>query len=314
MVQHNLEQVINTLKIQLLGIRHMEVAHPITVTGHEHVKNRLLIVHKGQITLTYQRQEIILSVNDVYFIPAGRSVNITYGKKSSLKVKKNEINEKFLDSYLQPVDLAESFLHSDLFSIVEFDVQAYNTIDFFNFIEIPALKIEANSQMNTLIKGMLEEDQSERLGKEHLLNSAMMIFIILLIRYMVSQKFFLQNIRLKLGALMDVRLVKLFTYIISNLDKNLSNDSLAQQVGLNRDYIGQFFKKYTRLNLQEYVRSVRIQRAIVLLSTTGKPIASILAELGFKDFAYFCRLFKRSVGLTAMQVRKEAKKGNFSPN
>ena len=312
MIQYNLEQIINTLKVQLLSVQHIEVVQPLTITDNTHLKNRLLVVHKGQITLRTKQEEIALSVNDLYFIPAGLTINISYGSEENVVVSQNQTDKHFLKSYLQPVDFAQAAFNRDLFSVIEFDVQAYNAIDFFHFIEIPAFKIEPSSQMNTLIKYILEENQSEKLGRKHLLNSKMMIFIILLVRYMVEKKLFLKQINLKIAALMDIRLIKLFTYISNNLGKNLSNENLAKQIGLNKDYIGQFFKKYTKMSLQGYVRSIRIRRAIKLLATTGKSIASILTELGFKDFAYFCRLFKKSVGLTAMQVRKRAKSGSFS--
>ena len=307
-MESDLSRIIDTLTIRLIGIQHIKILQPVTLLEDRSLKNRLLIVHKGQVTVTPQDQkyETVLSNNDLYFIPAGCSLNITYGTGDHIVAYKKKLDNKTLTTYLEPCTLIHTTLHSDLLSVIELDVQAYNAIDFFHFVEISSFKIEPTNQIQNLIKYILEENQYRKLGKVSLLNSTIVIFIVLLIRYMINKQLFVDSMNFKLNALMDARLVKLFTYI-NSLPKDLSNDTLAKHVNLNKAYVGQFFRKHTKMNLQEYIRSIRLQHAINLLSTTSKPISTVCAQIGFKDFAYFCRLFKKKVGYTAMQVRKKTK-------
>lgn len=64
------------------------------------------------------------------------------------------------------------------------------------------------------------------------------------------------------------------------------------------------FRQSTGMSPLEYVHTVRIEEAKQLLETTTAPIEEIAREVGYEDPAFFGRLFRRSVNLTAAQYRK----------
>jgi transcriptional regulator GlxA family with amidase domain len=64
------------------------------------------------------------------------------------------------------------------------------------------------------------------------------------------------------------------------------------------------FKASTGMSPLEYVHAVRIEEAKQLLETTDSPIEAVAVEVGYEDPAFFGRLFRRSVNLTAAQYRK----------
>ncbi|MFN8166613.1 MAG: AraC family transcriptional regulator [Bacteroidia bacterium] len=92
-------------------------------------------------------------------------------------------------------------------------------------------------------------------------------------------------------------------YIRENLDKDLSNKTIASVAYISEDYVGQFFKSLTGKNLQDYIEGQRLDRALHLLKTIPDNIQEIAARVGFKDPAYFSRRFKMKYGANANSIR-----------
>ena len=55
----------------------------------------------------------------------------------------------------------------------------------------------------------------------------------------------------------------------------------------------------------EYLRKLRINHAIDLLTTTDQSIATIAQKCGFSDSAHLIKLFKNETGYTPSKYRKE---------
>jgi transcriptional regulator GlxA family with amidase domain len=64
------------------------------------------------------------------------------------------------------------------------------------------------------------------------------------------------------------------------------------------------FRETTGMSPLEYVHAVRLEEAKQMLETSNAPIESIARDVGYGDPAFFGRLFRRSVNLTAAQYRK----------
>ncbi|WP_349743597.1 GlxA family transcriptional regulator [Roseateles cavernae] len=64
------------------------------------------------------------------------------------------------------------------------------------------------------------------------------------------------------------------------------------------------FKLATGLTPLEYVHTLRIEEAKHLLETTALPIEAIAEQVGYEDAAFFGRLFRRKVQLSAPQYRR----------
>lgn len=93
-------------------------------------------------------------------------------------------------------------------------------------------------------------------------------------------------------------------YISEHLSEELSVERLAHQLGLNRDYFGQLFRKHEGCSLREYVTILRMRKAMSLLQIQTLPIKAIAAQVGFHDPFYFMNVFKKTVGLPPAAYRK----------
>ena len=88
-----------------------------------------------------------------------------------------------------------------------------------------------------------------------------------------------------------------------NYTRPLSLDEIARQVGYTEYYLTRKFTKETGMKLTEYIRSVRINAAKVMLLTSKKDIQQISEELQFGNRSYFDRVFRQETGVSPARFR-----------
>lgn len=101
------------------------------------------------------------------------------------------------------------------------------------------------------------------------------------------------------SAVMD----KILSFINNNFNKDITLDSLAEEVGLSPQYISRLFKEEFGENFVDYFTKKRINFARELLMTGNKSIGEIGLAVGYGDVNYFCRVFKKVTGLTPKQYK-----------
>lgn len=92
--------------------------------------------------------------------------------------------------------------------------------------------------------------------------------------------------------------------------RNFDMETLVQRLRLSRDYLFRLYKRETGRNLVDYLLDVRIQKAKELLMQPGQYKVYEVSELvGYTDYAYFSKLFKKQTGVTPKSFQKFAKQG-----
>lgn len=81
-------------------------------------------------------------------------------------------------------------------------------------------------------------------------------------------------------------------YIAANYAEALKLQNLADKFYINPVYLGQLFKKKTRMYFNEYLHRVRIEEAKKLLQRTDMKVSDIASAVGYKDTEYFTNKFK----------------------
>ncbi|MEA5003758.1 MAG: AraC family transcriptional regulator [Christensenella sp.] len=81
-------------------------------------------------------------------------------------------------------------------------------------------------------------------------------------------------------------------------------DDVARQEGLSRHYTSHFIRKHLGLSFQQYVRRLRLEKAVDLLLHTDKKKLDICIESGFSDYRYLCRAFAEEYGCTPSAFRE----------
>jgi len=84
--------------------------------------------------------------------------------------------------------------------------------------------------------------------------------------------------------------------IQDQLDTNmaLSLQQVSDELEINPAYLSREFSKYfENLSFGEYIRKMRIEKAIHLMDTTSYSLTEIAYLTGFSDQSHFNRIFKK---------------------
>ena len=79
---------------------------------------------------------------------------------------------------------------------------------------------------------------------------------------------------------------------------------VARACTVSESGLRQIFKEQTGMTPIEYRLYAKMKQAEYLLEATGMSISEIADKLGFFDAAYFCKVFKRHIGLTPKEYSK----------
>ena len=99
---------------------------------------------------------------------------------------------------------------------------------------------------------------------------------------------------------------RLIEFVEENLDRDLSLETMAQEVGISPLYLPRAFKSAIGQSPHQYVLARRIERARELLRDTDLPIVDVALASGFSSQSHLSNWFVRIVGVSPAAYRKEA--------
>lgn len=93
-------------------------------------------------------------------------------------------------------------------------------------------------------------------------------------------------------------------YIEEHLGEELSIEQICEDLKLSRTRLYEIFKKELKTGIAKYILRRRMHRAKKLLKTTEASIPEISMAVGFTDYNYFSRVFKKVYGKSPKSYRK----------
>ncbi|MBE5855872.1 MAG: helix-turn-helix transcriptional regulator, partial [Lachnospiraceae bacterium] len=94
-------------------------------------------------------------------------------------------------------------------------------------------------------------------------------------------------------------------YVDQHFTEDLSRETLSDLFYFDEDYITRLFKKETGLSFKNYVIEKRLSLAKDLLEHSSAPIHEIATRVGYDNYSYFTRLFKKTYQLTPIEYRNQ---------
>lgn len=91
-----------------------------------------------------------------------------------------------------------------------------------------------------------------------------------------------------------------------HLEEPLTLTSLAAKTGYTESYLSRRFKREVGVNVNEYIRFARVERAKMLLGATDLPISEIAERLQFCSGSHFAKSFQAVTGQTPRQWREKS--------
>jgi AraC family transcriptional regulator len=159
-----------------------------------------------------------------------------------------------------------------------------------------------DSQTECLLRGLMAEarngSQADKLFSDLLVNAAC---VRLAKRYAVSKL----NVVRPRGGLPMARLKRVLEYIDANLERSITLSGLAGTVDMSLYYFATLFKQSVGLSPHRYVVQQRVQRAKELLCDPKLSVLEVSISLGFGHPNNFARTFRRTVGISPSQFRRD---------
>lgn len=109
----------------------------------------------------------------------------------------------------------------------------------------------------------------------------------------------------KVSTLQELYYRQAVEYLKSNFGYPVKVEQLAAQIGISRAYLYKVFIAHCGKSMQQYLLELRMDAAKKMLRCSSGSITEIAYSCGFSDSPSFCRQFKKAVGMTPKEYRKQ---------
>ena len=98
-------------------------------------------------------------------------------------------------------------------------------------------------------------------------------------------------------------------YIDRHYTEELTLELLTEQFGVSLSYLCHCFKRETGQSFTKYLTQRRLTRACELLARSDLTVTEIGEQMGYTDYCYFTKVFKKHIGISPSKYRMEKRNG-----
>ena len=258
-------------------IFHIRDKKDIKFEYHHHDFSKIVILIDGDLTYYIEGKAYILKPWDILF------------------VNKNEIHKPVVnpDKYYERIviwlnpDFMAKYAQGNNDLLKCFDVAIKNN---YNLLRLNMKSIEI---IKNLIQDIQNCNNSNEFGSEILKESLFVQLMVLMNRLFLNSD--------KNRDIEDIQYDKtiegVLNYINSNLENDLSIDTIASEFFISKYYLMRKFKNQIGSSIHNYVVQKRLILARSLISD-GLSMSSVCSRCGFNDYSSFVRAFKKVYGVS----------------
>jgi AraC family transcriptional regulator len=114
-----------------------------------------------------------------------------------------------------------------------------------------------------------------------------------------------QNIYVPQGALPGHKLRRVIERMKADLDTDLDLKTIAAESGYSRNHFLRMFRAATQSTPHQYFLRLRIEKAQSLMKNKSLRMIDIAESCGFTSQSQFSRVFRRVIGVTPRQYRRD---------
>ncbi len=100
------------------------------------------------------------------------------------------------------------------------------------------------------------------------------------------------------------RLKRLHQYVEQSYSEPISLKKAASVAALESSYFSSYFRAKVGITFTDWLRQVRIRKAMKLMKASDFSITEVAYEVGFGDLRTFGRAFKKHTLMTPMEFKK----------
>lgn len=258
-------------------IFHIRDKKDIKFEYHHHDFSKIVILIDGDLTYYIEGKAYILKPWDILF------------------VNKNEIHKPVVnpDKYYERIviwlnpDFMAKYAQGNNDLLKCFEVAIKNN---YNLLRLNMKSIDI---IKNLIQDIQNCNNSNEFGSEILKESLFVQLMVLMNRLFLNSD--------KNRDIEDIQYNKtiegVLNYINSNLENDLSIDTIASEFFISKYYLMRKFKNQIGSSIHNYVVQKRLILARSLISD-GLSMSSVCSRCGFNDYSSFVRAFKKVYGVS----------------
>lgn len=172
-----------------------------------------------------------------------------------------------------------------------------------NFPHVVPARTEIPHQVLAMMLRMREELPASSPRARLTVKTYLKMILMLLVNHFASYTGSLEVFQRRQRAL--DKLLPLFRYLSQNCGTPVSILQASRICGMSASHFMNFFKRLTGTSFAQYVTQYRVERAQALLTATDAHLTDIAQELGFCDQSYFGSVFRKCVGMTPAEYRRQ---------
>lgn len=266
----------------------------LTNTIHSHDFIQIYYIQDGMLLHKLEDTGDYLSKGDVFLVPPG--INHLSKAVEDNKVKFFSIG--FMPSFINFSPESPTFLSEFVrFILVEYTIKNELAVK-------PRISFSDDTfaQVNNLIKDMLQEYIGKKQGYLYYIKGQLLRLLVLIAREYTATPYY--NYGKTAAKVYSDAILKSIQYVDANFTMDLKIEDMTKKFLLSRTYFCVLYKKFTGSTFNEYINSLRINHAKMLLSNTDMNITEIAIASGFNDIPNFCRQFSRQINASPSEYRK----------
>lgn len=163
---------------------------------------------------------------------------------------------------------------------------------------------KATAEIFELIGDIEREFKQRRSEYELMVHVKLLTILVMLIR---DYNYVDENAK-DIGTVNVESVEKALSYIDNHLDEELTLESIAFEIGMNKTYFSTLFKKLNGISPWEYITVRRVEKAIQLIKSSDANILDVALMCGYNSTANFNRAFKKITGKVPSEIRKQYRK------
>lgn len=261
------------------------------------------------------------------FITLGSEVNKPEKINKSYKEAKDLMDNKFLyldRGIISQEELEENTEKESLNIQINFE-KIYSYVDVNDLEKLKneiiklkdyMIKIKCSEKEAKIIVTKMFLDFKEKIDKDYNLNKNLImnnedimkdiyseVSLDSIINYLID-KFI--NISNEIGDISSDNIIKrVINYMNRNYYKDLKLEILSEIFNYNSAYLGKLFKNSVGESFNTYLDKIRIEKAKSLLLEDQLKVYQVCEKVGYKNIDYFHSKFKKYVGISPMNYKKQ---------
>lgn len=259
------------------------------VFKHKHAFFEMIYVYSGSLKQEVGQEEIELNEGDICIIPPGVEHSVSVFDESiiiNVLIRKSTFNNTFLEI------LSEENILSSFF------IKILYTDRFNNYI---IFRENSNPKIREFISNIIIEDMENKKYSSKILDNLLMALFGYLLR---DQEDHVEVPKeLKKGSR---QLSSILSYIQNNY-KTVTLEELSETFHFTVPYLSKMIKANTGHAFKEIVQTIKLNRAVELITQTNLKIHVISEAVGYENNTHFIRTFKKTYGISPNTYRKTCK-------